>query len=228
MDPHASQEMDSQSHDEDPFFSQASYSHASYYPYSNPPFHMPSHSFQAMLNAPSLFPHSFHIHPPPFHPSPTHTPTSLPSSNPTLPMETMEAHPPKSIPQQKRKTMKTNRREAANEEPQMKKTRSSRKKTIVNLDNEEEEDVNKSSKWKDFWVDQLIHVRGGLNDEFNNPIKQGVNLWSKVATKLTSMYPDFDKDSESCRKKWQKVLCQYRLDKAHNAISGNDRKYTCK
>ncbi|MCO5580529.1 hypothetical protein L7F22_034397 [Adiantum nelumboides] len=77
-------------------------------------------------------------------------------------------------------------------------------------------------------MDQLIHVRGAMNEEFNNPGKQGVNLWAKVATKLAGIYPDFDKDSESCRKKWQAVLAKYRVDKAHNSICGNDRKHTCK
>ncbi|MCO5592735.1 hypothetical protein L7F22_046738 [Adiantum nelumboides] len=86
----------------------------------------------------------------------------------------------------------------------------------------------KKSKWLDFWVDQLIHVRGAMNDEYNNSGKQGINLWAKVATKLAGIYLEFDKDSESCRKKWQAVLAKYRVDKAHNSISGNDRKHTCK
>ncbi|MCO5586309.1 hypothetical protein L7F22_040248 [Adiantum nelumboides] len=79
-----------------------------------------------------------------------------------------------------------------------------------------------------FWVDQIIHIRGAMNEEFNNPGKQGINLWAKVATKLAGIYFDFDKDSESCRKKWQAVLAKYRVNKAHNSISGNDRKHTCK
>lgn len=93
---------------------------------------------------------------------------------------------------------------------------------------EDDDNDNKKSKWQDFWVDQLIHVRGGMSEEFNNPGKQGVNLWAKVATKLAGIYPDFDKDSESCRKKWQAVLAKYRVDKAHNSVSGNDRRHTCK
>ncbi|MCO5609221.1 hypothetical protein L7F22_063444 [Adiantum nelumboides] len=67
-----------------------------------------------------------------------------------------------------------------------------------------------------------------MKEEFNNPRKQGVNLWAKVATKLAGIYLEFDKDSENCRKKWQAVLAKYRVDKAHNYIFGNDKKHTCK
>ncbi|MCO5572388.1 hypothetical protein L7F22_026142 [Adiantum nelumboides] len=50
--------------------------------------------------------------------------------------------------------------------------------------------------------------QGGMNEVFNNPVKQGVNLWAKVATQLATTYPDLDKDSESCRKKFKAVLAQ--------------------
>ncbi|KAH7446702.1 hypothetical protein KP509_01G069300 [Ceratopteris richardii] len=110
-------------------------------------------------------------------------------------------------------------------EPIAKKGKTTKRKIVVDLGDEED---GKKSKWRDHWVDQLIHIRGGMSEEFNNQSKQGVNLWAKVSTKLASMYPDFDKDSEACRKKWAKVLGQYRQDKAHNSISGNDRKITCK
>ncbi|MCO5556626.1 hypothetical protein L7F22_010177 [Adiantum nelumboides] len=66
-----------------------------------------------------------------------------------------------------------------------------------------------------------------MNEEFNNPVKQGVNLWVKVATQLAATYPDFDKDSEGCMNKFQAVLAQYKIDKTHNAIFGNDRRHTC-
>ncbi|MCO5601413.1 hypothetical protein L7F22_055534 [Adiantum nelumboides] len=67
-----------------------------------------------------------------------------------------------------------------------------------------------------------------MNKELKNRGKQGVNLWAKVATKLAGIYHDFDKDSESYRKNWQVVLANNRMDKAHNSISGNDGKHTCK
>ncbi|MCO5560792.1 hypothetical protein L7F22_014412 [Adiantum nelumboides] len=67
-----------------------------------------------------------------------------------------------------------------------------------------------------------------MNDDFNNPQKQGTNLWSKIANKLTSSYFDFDKDSEACCKKWGRVYDQYKADKLHNSISGNDVTKTCK
>ncbi|MCO5564835.1 hypothetical protein L7F22_018503 [Adiantum nelumboides] len=69
---------------------------------------------------------------------------------------------------------------------------------------------------------------GGMNEKFNHPQNQGVNLWAKISTQLAATYPDFDKDSESCRKKFQAVLSQYRVDKAQNNISGNDRRHTYK
>ncbi|MCO5568398.1 hypothetical protein L7F22_022097 [Adiantum nelumboides] len=67
-----------------------------------------------------------------------------------------------------------------------------------------------------------------MNDEFNRMPKQGIDLWGKVATKLASMFADCDKDGQACRKKWARVNKHYREDKSHNAISGNDRKRSCK
>ncbi|MCO5552802.1 hypothetical protein L7F22_023435 [Adiantum nelumboides] len=69
---------------------------------------------------------------------------------------------------------------------------------------------------------------GKDDDDNNKKRKQGVNLWEKVATKLARIYFDFDKDIESCHKKWQVVLVKYRVDKTHNSIFGNDKKHTCK
>ncbi|MCO5604887.1 hypothetical protein L7F22_059061 [Adiantum nelumboides] len=69
---------------------------------------------------------------------------------------------------------------------------------------------------------------GGMNEDSNNLVKQGVNLWAKVATQLATTYADFDKNSEGCRKKFQAVLARYRIDKTHNAIFGNDNRHTCR
>ncbi|MCO5575936.1 hypothetical protein L7F22_029743 [Adiantum nelumboides] len=109
-----------------------------------------------------------------------------------------------------------------------KKPKSSKKKTLVDLDEEKEGEWHTKGQWKEFWADQLIHVRESMNKEFNNPQKQGINLWAKIASRLASTYHDFDKDSKACRKKWAIVLALYRLDKAHNATSVKHRKYTCK
>ncbi|MCO5574041.1 hypothetical protein L7F22_027819 [Adiantum nelumboides] len=158
---------------------------------------------------------------------------SLP--NPQGPQASLNSAPnPFVASQPKPSRGKSTRKEPSNEEvvpetpqPAPKKTMASKKKVMVDLGEDDDND-NKKSKWLDFWVDQLIHVRGAMNEEFNNPGKQGINLWAKVATKLAGIYLDFDKDSESCRKNWQAVLAKYRVDKAHNSISGNDRKHTCK
>ncbi|MCO5592267.1 hypothetical protein L7F22_046265 [Adiantum nelumboides] len=156
--------------------------------------------------------------------------------NPQGPQASLNSAPNPSLASQPKPSRgkSTKRKEPSNEEvvpetqqPAPKKTRASKKKLMVDL-GEDDDNNNKKSKWLDFWVDQLIQVRGAMNEEFNNPGKQGVNLWTKVATKLAGIYLDFDKDSESCRKKWQAVLPKYRVNKAHNSISGNDREYTCK
>ncbi|MCO5611192.1 hypothetical protein L7F22_065442 [Adiantum nelumboides] len=59
---------------------------------------------------------------------------------------------------------------------------------------EADEDYADKVMWKDFWVEHLIHIRGGMDDEFSRMPKQGVDLWGKVATKLASMFADCDKD----------------------------------
>lgn len=109
-----------------------------------------------------------------------------------------------------------------------KKPRVMKKKGMVDVVDDDNNDTKGKGKWKPFWVDQLIHVRGSMDTEFRVPQKQGVNLWAKVADKLAATYHDFDKDSEGCRKKWRSVIGEYKLDRAHNSVSGNDRRRTCK
>ncbi|MCO5572028.1 hypothetical protein L7F22_025779 [Adiantum nelumboides] len=95
---------------------------------------------------------------------------------------------------------------------------------IADLDDNKEKKSRES--WKDAWVVQLIHIHGARHGEFGRLPKQGVDLWSKVATELASLFPECDKDGEACRKKWGRVYDSYTRDKAHNSISGNDRKVT--
>ncbi|MCO5580791.1 hypothetical protein L7F22_034662 [Adiantum nelumboides] len=66
-----------------------------------------------------------------------------------------------------------------------------------------------------------------MHSEFGKTLKQGVDLWSKVATQLASLFPECDKDRQACRKKWGRVYDAYKKDKSHNSISGNDRRVTC-
>ncbi|MCO5594164.1 hypothetical protein L7F22_048187 [Adiantum nelumboides] len=179
----------------------------------------------------------FMFKPPPPCPPPTHHSSRPPTLNSSQPMESGPS--PSPIPMgpvkgrakaTKKKTLHLGGDEMKEEGgAPSKKPKSSKKKTSVDLDEEEEGERRTKGQWKDFWVDQLIHVRGGMSEEFNNPQKQGINLWAKIASRLaSSTYHDFNKDSEACRKKWAAVLAQYWLDKAHNATSGNDRKHTCK
>ncbi|MCO5602628.1 hypothetical protein L7F22_056762 [Adiantum nelumboides] len=177
----------------------------------------------------------FMFKPPPPCPPSMHHCSRYPTLNSSQPMEIG----PSPIPMQpvkgrakatKKKTLQMGVDEMKEESgAPSKKPKSSKKKTLADLDKEEEEgEQHTKGQWKEFWADQLIHVREGMSKEVNNPQKQEINLWAKIASRLASTYHDFDKDSGACRKKWAVVLAQYRLDKAHNATSGNDRKHTCK
>ncbi|MCO5591507.1 hypothetical protein L7F22_045491 [Adiantum nelumboides] len=242
MDSNMNRQFESQRDDENPIFSQTALPHPNFH---YPSFHLPPQSFQAMLNSPSISPNSPFMFRPPHLPIVPQSPNPSPllgvpnmesPPNPQGPQASLNSAPNLSLASQPKPNhgKSTKRKEPSNEEvvpetqlPVPKKTRASKKKVMVDLGEDDDND-NKKSKWLDFWVDQLIHVRAAMNDEFNNPGKQGINLRAKVATKLAGIYPEFDKDSESCRKKWQAVLAKYRVDKAHNSISGNDRKHTCK
>lgn len=68
--------------------------------------------------------------------------------------------------------------------------------------------------WKDHWVAMLVELRGCMNEEFMKPQKQGADMWTRVASEIAGACDGFDKDSESCRKKWQKVYKAYKEDKA--------------
>ncbi|MCO5556254.1 hypothetical protein L7F22_009800 [Adiantum nelumboides] len=67
--------------------------------------------------------------------------------------------------------------------------------------------------WKDHWVAMLVDLRGCMNEEFMKPQKQGTDMWTRVAIEIAAACDGFDKDSESCRKKWQKVYKVYKEDK---------------
>ncbi|KAI5077418.1 hypothetical protein GOP47_0007242 [Adiantum capillus-veneris] len=67
--------------------------------------------------------------------------------------------------------------------------------------------------WKDHWVAMLVDLRGCMNEEFMKPQKQGADMWTRVAAEISAACDGFDKDSESCRKKWQKVYKVYKEDK---------------
>ncbi|GAQ84888.1 hypothetical protein KFL_002110010 [Klebsormidium nitens] len=79
-----------------------------------------------------------------------------------------------------------------------------------------------SRLWKDEWIHQLIEQRALMQAQFDAP-KQGVDLWTRVATEVLANCPDFNKNAESCRKRFAKELKDYQLDKAQNAKSGHDR-----
>ena len=56
----------------------------------------------------------------------------------------------------------------------------------------------------------------------------GVDNWSRVHTKLVSLYPDFTKDSEACQKKWSAIYNEYKEDKAMNLKSGSQCSEKCR
>ncbi|MCO5570174.1 hypothetical protein L7F22_023892 [Adiantum nelumboides] len=237
-----------QNFEDEPILSQFPFSHPPYYPFDHhPPYPIPN-GFTAMLNSPSVTspfawgPPNHNVSPYSLNYSPTlntPNPTSfaIPQSSPMLPrpmpQTSLNKNPITSQAQAAKAKRKADKRKSHNikevvedSQAQRKKPRASKKNVVV-VDLGDEEDYGKEKgKWKDFWVDQLIHVRGGINEEFNKPVKQGVNLWANVTTQLAATYPDFDKYSEGCRKKFSIVLAQYRIDKTHNAISGNNKRHT--
>ncbi|XP_024519359.1 GATA zinc finger domain-containing protein 10-like [Selaginella moellendorffii] len=79
------------------------------------------------------------------------------------------------------------------------------------------EERGKRPRWKDHWVMQLIQVRGGMQEEFSKPPKQGVDLWRQVYTKLVASCPDFDKEPEACRKKWKTLVTDYKAASTNNS-----------
>ncbi|KAH7447829.1 hypothetical protein KP509_01G123200 [Ceratopteris richardii] len=84
--------------------------------------------------------------------------------------------------------------------------------------------------WKDDWVVSLIHLRGSMDEEFLKPQKPGIDMWSRVSSQLAEAHEDFDKNSESCRKKWQRIYKSFKDDKALLAApgNGNEKYLTCK
>ena len=91
-------------------------------------------------------------------------------------------------------------------------------------------DKNLKGIWKDEWVASLIHLRGSMNDEFNKPQKSGLDVWSRLTAQMTETHKGFDKNSESCRKKWQRIYKQFRDSKALVSTSngGGNKQSSCK
>jgi hypothetical protein len=61
-----------------------------------------------------------------------------------------------------------------------------------------------------------------MQAQFDSP-KQGIDLWTRVASEVLANCSDFNKNAEACRKRFAKELKDYQLDKAQNAKSGHDR-----
>ncbi|KAI5057964.1 hypothetical protein GOP47_0027979 [Adiantum capillus-veneris] len=190
---------------------------------------MPSHGFSAMLTSSSPSPPMLFGPPPirimPRVASPSENAFKSPITGKLLFEESMQVNSAK--PRKNARSQNQSAKEGTGDGdgPAPKRAKTSKAKAKVK---EEDDDDADKVMWKDFWVEHLIHIRGGMNDEFNKMPKQGIDLWGKVATKLASMFANCDKDGQACRKKWARVNKQHREDKAHNAISGNDRKRSCK
>ena len=52
--------------------------------------------------------------------------------------------------------------------------------------------------------------------------------WSRLHTKFVSLYPDFTKDSEACRKKWSAIYNECKEDKAMNLKSRSQKSEKCR
>jgi hypothetical protein len=60
-------------------------------------------------------------------------------------------------------------------------------------------------------VEALISLRGQMDEEFDrNKQKQGVNTWSKLHQRMTSVVPGFCKTVNACRKKYALLYNDYR------------------
>lgn len=204
MDSNTSHEFDSsqQRGDDDPIFSQTSLPHSNFYSFPHPPFHVPPHGFQAMLNSPSFSPNSPFMFRPPHSPmvaqppnrsSPLGIPNmgSIPNSPRSQPSPNSLNNPPLSSQPKRVRGM---RKEPSDEEivpetqPAPKKPRNSKKKVVVDLGEDDDND-NKKSKWQDFWVDQLIHVRGA---------------WVRSSTILGNK-------GSTCGQRWPQILPAFTL-----------------
>lgn len=154
------------------------------------------------------------------------------SNQPNQPVESIQEQP-KVVSSSKRGAKRGNKaeQEDGGHGRQPAKKRGRPKKKVIHVDGVKDEGGTEGGKreiWKDSWAISLCHERGGLNDEFSKPQKQGHDLWSKIANKLAATYSDFHKDSEACRKKWGRLFDLYKADRLHNSISGNDIQKTCK
>ncbi|KAI5065326.1 hypothetical protein GOP47_0020021 [Adiantum capillus-veneris] len=89
-------------------------------------------------------------------------------------------------------------------------------------------DKHYKGAWKDEWVVSLIHLRGSLDDEFVKPLKSGLDLWTRICTGMSEAHADFDKNSESCRKKWQRVYKMFKDSKAAMGMSTEDKQMPSK
>ncbi|MCO5559092.1 hypothetical protein L7F22_012684 [Adiantum nelumboides] len=67
--------------------------------------------------------------------------------------------------------------------------------------NENNKEKKGRENWKDAWLVELIHVCEAMHNKFGKTPKQGVYLWSKVATQLASLFLHCDKDGQACKKK---------------------------
>jgi len=56
----------------------------------------------------------------------------------------------------------------------------------------------------------------------------GVDNWGRLHKALVSNCPDFNKDSEACRKKWAAIYKDYKYDKEMKSMPGSGRSEKCK
>ncbi|KAG0619131.1 hypothetical protein M758_4G119600 [Ceratodon purpureus] len=100
--------------------------------------------------------------------------------------------------------------------------------SLEDLTPDQIQEVKQGGHWKDHWVVHLIRIRGELANVFAAPPKQGVDNWGRLHRALITNCPDFNKDSEACRKKWAAIYKDYKHDKAANSTSGSVRSDKCK
>lgn len=153
-------------------------------------------------------------------------------SQPTPAKQTVEHQPKVTVESDEDRNVRLLRNELLSPlVPKYEPRQTRKRKQKVNLEDlthEQIQEVKQGGHWKEHWVVHLIRIRGELANVFAAPPKQGVDNWGRLHRALVTNCPDFNKDSEACRKKWAAIYKDYKSDKAAISTSGSGRPEKCK
>lgn len=98
--------------------------------------------------------------------------------------------------------------------------------TFIGEEDDEGEEGKKN--WADSEVETLIALRREMEPEFvKNWKKQGGNMWSKLRSRMLSLYPGFSRSPIACKRKFNTLVRQYKKDMYAMDASGGER-HNCK